>query len=223
MRCAPPRALRLHSAAWILLTLAFLPIPVPAQVVAATEAGAASITRQGLLADRARERMSKVWHGAQDVALYALSMLGVDYRYGGAEPDGGLDCSGLIQYVFQQVTGATLPRTTREMSQLGRKVALKDLKPGDLVFFNTRRLPFSHVGLYLGEDRFIHAPRAGAGVEIVSLSSAYWQKRFMGARRLVGVLPQLMPEVVSAARAQPFEMVVPVAASFEAGVHDHAQ
>lgn len=139
-----------------------------------------------------------VWHTAQDLAIYALGLIGVDYRFGGTSPDRGLDCSGLVRYVFQQVTGVTLPRTSQELSRLGTKVAVADLMPGDLVFFNTRRLQFSHVGIYLGEDRFIHAPRQGGEVEIVTLSKNYWQKRFDGARRLVGALPSLIP----AARAE---------------------
>lgn len=155
------------------------------------------------LSDSARETVRTVWHGAQDVGLYALSLIGVDYRFGGNTPDNGLDCSGLIQYVFQQVTGTTLPRTALEMSRLGKKVALPDLRPGDLVFFNTRHFAFSHVGLYLGDDRFIHAPSRGGEVEVVALSTAYWQKRFMGARRIVGVLPSLVPAVISSAQAAP--------------------
>ena len=98
-----------------------------------------------------------------------------------------------MRYVFQQVTGVTLPRTAQELSRLGEKIPVAELMPGDLVFFNTRRLQFSHVGIYLGEDRFIHAPRRGGEVEIVTFSKGYWQKRFDGARRLVGALPNLIP------------------------------
>jgi cell wall-associated NlpC family hydrolase len=134
-----------------------------------------------------------VWHGAQDLAIYALGLIGVDYRFGGTTPERGLDCSGLVRYVFQQVTGVTLPRTSQELSRLGEKVAVTELLPGDLVFFNTRQLQFSHVGIYIGEDRFIHAPRRGGEVEVVTLSRDYWRKRFDGARRLVGALPDLIP------------------------------
>jgi cell wall-associated NlpC family hydrolase len=148
----------------------------------------------------ARERASQasavpanVWHGAQDLAIYALGLIGVDYKFGGTTPERGLDCSGLVRYVFQQVTGVTLPRTSQEISRLGEKIPVAELMPGDLVFFNTRRLQFSHVGIYLGEDRFIHAPRQGGEVEILTLSKGYWQKRFDGARRLVGALPNLIP------------------------------
>jgi cell wall-associated NlpC family hydrolase len=134
-----------------------------------------------------------VWHGAQDLAIYALGLIGVDYRFGGTTPERGLDCSGLVRYVFQQVTGVMLPRTSQEISRLGAKIPVAQLMPGDLVFFNTRRLQFSHVGIYLGEDRFIHAPRQGGEVEVVTLSKGYWQKHFDGARRLVGALPALIP------------------------------
>src|SRR6266403_2482725 len=134
-----------------------------------------------------------VWHGAQDLAIYALGLIGVDYRLGGTTPERGLDCSGLVRYVFQQVTGVMLPRTSQEISRLGSKIPLAELMPGDLVFFNTRRLQFSHVGIYLGEDRFIHAPRQGGEVEVVTLSKVYWQKHFDGARRLVDALPALIP------------------------------
>ncbi len=103
-----------------------------------------------------------------------------------------------MRYVFQQVTGVTLPRTSKELSRLGNKVASTDLAPGDLVFFNTRRFPFSHVGIYLGDNRFIHAPSTGSEVEISRLSETYWQTHFNGARRLVGVLPSLIPDGVAA-------------------------
>jgi cell wall-associated NlpC family hydrolase len=157
------------------------------------------------LADTAREHAARaaarVWHDARDLGQFALGLIGVRYRYGGDTPVGGLDCSGLIRYVFQQVTGVTLPRTSRELSQVGADVSLDDLQVGDLVFFNTRNYAFSHVGLYLGDNRFIHAPRRGHDVEITTLSREYWQRHFNGARRLVGVLPSLIPSVIPEAFA----------------------
>jgi len=145
------------------------------------------------VASQASAVPATVWHGAQDLAIYALGLIGVDYRFGGTTPERGLDCSGLVRYVFQQVTGLMLPRTSQEISRLGAKIPLAELMPGDLVFFNTHRLQFSHVGIYLGEDRFIHAPRQGGEVEVVTLSKVYWQKHFDGARRLVDALPALIP------------------------------
>jgi cell wall-associated NlpC family hydrolase len=170
----------------------------------------------------AAEAAGKVWSGAQDVAIYALGLIGVDYKFGGNTPASGLDCSGLVRYVFQEVTGVTLPRTAKEMSGLGAKVSPDDLKPGDLVFFNTRRFQFSHVGIYLGDNRFIHAPNTGSEVEIARLSESYWQKHFNGARRLVGVLPALVPNVISPAMAGtlPPDLMAPLSAPVPATVAD---
>ena len=139
--------------------------------------------------------------GKREIGLFALSLVGIDYRFGGETPDRGLDCSGLIRYVFQQVTGVSLPRTAKDLSRIGKDIRTSDLAPGDLVFFNTRRFAFSHVGIYLGNDRFIHAPSRGGEVGVASLASEYWQKRYNGARRLVGVLPALMPALIAHAEA----------------------
>jgi cell wall-associated NlpC family hydrolase len=98
----------------------------------------------------------------------------------------------MVRYVFQEVVGVTLPRTAREIARLGGRVAPGDLQAGDLVFFNTRSSPFSHVGIYLGDNRFIHAPHRGGEVEVVAMSQRYWQRRYDGARRLIGVLPDLI-------------------------------
>ncbi len=147
----------------------------------------------------------KVWHGTQDLAAYALRLIGVSYRFGGATPEAGLDCSGLVYYVFQQVTGVTLPRTAKEMSRIGGAVARHELEPGDLVFFNTLRFDFSHVGIYLGGDQFIHSPRRGREVEIANFTNSYWQKHFNGARRLVGFMPTLVPAMIRSAEAAAIE------------------
>ncbi|MEN9784102.1 MAG: hypothetical protein RJA24_1445 [Pseudomonadota bacterium] len=121
---------------------------------------------------------------AQEVALRALSFIGVRYKWGGSSPDSGFDCSGLIRYVFAQVTGKSLPGNAKEISQVGESIDRSELRPGDLVFFNTLRRPFSHVGIYLGESRFVHAPSRGGNVEIVDMTERYWQTRYNGARRL---------------------------------------
>ncbi len=119
-----------------------------------------------------------------EVALFALSQLGVPYAFGGASPDAGFDCSGLVRYVFRRAGNLDLPRTTFELARVGQTVAPPSLAPGDLVFFNTLRREFSHVGIYLGEARFIHAPAAGGVVRIENLRAEYWQRRFNGARRV---------------------------------------
>lgn len=165
--------------------------------LALAAAGVAQAAEKHTLPTLASEAAGKVWTSAQDVTVYALSLLGVKYRFGGTTPDSGLDCSGLVRYVFQEVTGMTLPRTAKEQSGVGAKVGLADLLPGDLVFFNTRRFANSHVGIYLGDNRFIHAPSRGGDVEVATMSASYWQRRFNGARRLVESIPALMPSVPS--------------------------
>ena len=157
---------------------------------------------------------------AQEVGRFALGLIGVRYRYGGDSPAAGLDCSGLIRYVFQQVTGVTLPRTSRELAQVGARVSVDDLQVGDLVFFNTRNYAFSHVGLYLGENRFIHAPRRGRDVEITTLSRDYWQRHFDGARRLVGVIPSLVPAVIPEAIASTLPIEPPAAEPTTSTAHE---
>lgn len=120
----------------------------------------------------------------RDVIFYALSMVGINYRSGGSSPQTGFDCSGLVGHVFRQIAGLVLPRDSYAMARLGESISLDDLKPGDLVFFNTMRRSFSHVGIYLGERRFIHAPSAGKSVHVVDMRDHYWATRYNGARRL---------------------------------------
>lgn len=121
---------------------------------------------------------------ASEVALNAMGMLGIRYKMGGSTPDSGLDCSGLVRHVFKQAWGTVLPRTAEEISRVGEQVESHDLRPGDLVFFNTLRRTFSHVGIYLGDNKFIHSPSAGGKVRIESMDLAYWKNRFNGARRI---------------------------------------
>ena len=121
---------------------------------------------------------------ASELALYALSHVGVPYRFGGTSPDSGFDCSGLVYYVFHRGVGLTLPRNTQALSGIGQPVPSDALEPGDLVFFDTMRRPYSHVGIYLGDFRFIHAPTTGGFVELVDLRDRYWNTRFNGARRV---------------------------------------
>ncbi len=121
---------------------------------------------------------------ASELALNAMGMLGIRYKYGGNTPENGLDCSGLVRYVFKQAWGAELPRTSHEISQVGQRIEKQDLRPGDLVFYNTLRRGFSHVGIYLGDHKFIHSPSAGGEVRIEDMDLRYWKKRFNGARRM---------------------------------------
>ncbi len=129
-------------------------------------------------------RLQNFTDRAASLAIEAMSLIGIHYRYGGTSPEHGLDCSGLVRYVFRQAHGTELPRTSAEMSQVGEQVDKKDLQPGDLVFFNTLKRAFSHVGIYLGDNKFIHAPSAGGTVRIESMDLSYWKARFNGARRI---------------------------------------
>jgi cell wall-associated NlpC family hydrolase len=126
----------------------------------------------------------------QEVLQSALSLSGTPYKYGGNNPQTGFDCSGFVRYVFNQAANLTLPHGARAISQLGKSIPVDQLQPGDLVFFNTLKKAFSHVGIYMGEGRFIHAPSSGGGVHIVDMNDPYWAKRFNGARRLDQIATQ---------------------------------
>ena len=121
---------------------------------------------------------------ASELVMHAFGLLGIRYRMGGSTPENGLDCSGLVRYVFKQAWGQDLPRTAVELSQVGETVQPQELQPGDLVFYNTMRRGFSHVGIYLGDNKFIHSPSAGGQVRIESMDISYWRERFSGARRV---------------------------------------
>ncbi|WP_435628489.1 C40 family peptidase [Candidatus Ferrigenium straubiae] len=124
-----------------------------------------------------------------DVALYALSLADTPYRYGGSSGDGssgdgGFDCSGFVQHVYLNTLGIRLPRTSAEMGRIGEPPDAGRLLPGDLVFFNTRQRPFSHVGIYVGEERFVHSPSSGKAIMVTSMREKYWRDRYNGARRV---------------------------------------
>ena len=121
---------------------------------------------------------------ASELVMRALGLMGVRYKRGGVDPDTGLDCSGLVGFVFHDALGMKLPHRAEEISRIGEDVKKTDLKPGDLVFYNTLRRTFSHVGIYLGEGRFIHAPASGGKVRVENMDMPYWAKRFNGARRV---------------------------------------
>ncbi|WP_175730979.1 MULTISPECIES: C40 family peptidase [Burkholderia] len=138
---------------------------------------------------------------AGDVVVGALNMIGVRYRWGGNSPDSGLDCSGFVRYVFQDTLGMSLPRRAEEMSRVGEKVSMSNLKPGDLVFFNTMRRTFSHVGIYIGDNKFVHSPSTGSTIRVDDLDNGYWEKRFTGARRLESEFPMKADDLRQRVRA----------------------
>jgi len=122
--------------------------------------------------------------GAQKVIDQALALVGIRYRRGGSDPATGFDCSGFVGHVFREGLGLVLPRSARAMSTEGTAVAKDELQPGDLVFFDTMRRRLSHVGIYLGDHLFIHAPRSGESIGIADLRDTYWARRYHGARRV---------------------------------------
>ena len=128
----------------------------------------------------------RVRHRASDMVLKAMNFLGVAYRRGGSSEQSGFDCSGFTRHIVQASFGLLLPRRADEQATAPglRTVQREELQPGDLVFFNTRRRTFSHVGMYVGNGKFIHSPRAGGRVRIEDMAFAYWRKRFTGARRV---------------------------------------
>ena len=119
----------------------------------------------------------------QGVLSKAMTLLGTPYRWGGESPDGGFDCSGLVGYVYRSVLGMELPRVSRQMATSGEAVERTALVPGDLVFFG-RRGRVNHVGIYVGEGRFLHAPSRGKDVRVDSLATGYWSGRYLQGRRV---------------------------------------
>ena len=115
----------------------------------------------------------------------SMGFLGMPYRLGGnGEQDGGVDCSGFVRAVYQRTLGKVLPRRAAEQAQATQSIDKEELQPGDLVFFNTMHRAFSHVGIYIGNNQFIHSPRTGSTVRVEDMSKSYWQSRFNGARRV---------------------------------------
>jgi cell wall-associated NlpC family hydrolase len=135
---------------------------------------------------------------ASDMVLTSMNFLGVPYRRGGTTAESGFDCSGFTRRVFEMSLGLILPRRADEQANAPGLIAIKrdELKPGDLVFFNTLKRTFSHVGIYVGEGKFIHSPRTGGEVRVEDMRFAYWAKRFTGARRAE-------PMATEAATAEP--------------------
>lgn len=141
------------------------------------------VSRLGEQIQQARENVSEK---ASQLVVNAMGFLGVPYKYGGNGIDsGGFDCSGFVRTVYEQSVGKVLPRRASEQAAATESIDRTELKPGDLVFFNTMKRAFSHVGIYVGEGKFIHAPRSGSTVRVEDMRQAYWQQRFNGARRVL--------------------------------------
>lgn len=125
-----------------------------------------------------------VGQSASQLVVYAMGFLGVPYARGGTSAETGFDCSGFVRTMYEQSFGKLLPRRAVEQAKSTQVISKNDLKPGDLVFFNTMRRAFSHVGIYIGDGKFIHSPRTGSEVRVEDMNESYWLKRFNGARRV---------------------------------------
>ena len=141
------------------------------------------LAEKGLLSQIDQVRQS-VGSKASELVVNAMGFLGVPYKRGGNSVEVGFDCSGFVRSMYEQTVGLVLPRRAEQQAAATQNIDKSDLKPGDLVFFNTLRRAFSHVGIYVGEGRFIHAPKPGAEVRLESMDMGYWSKRFDGARRV---------------------------------------
>jgi cell wall-associated NlpC family hydrolase len=140
---------------------------------------ASSPPRSGTAASIPDEKMN-------ELVMYALSLADTPYHFGGNSPDNGFDCSGFVDHVFHHALGMSLPRTSHEISQLGTPINKAHLRPGDLVFYNTQHSAYSHVGIYVGADKFIHAPKTGSQIRVEKMDEKYWLNRYNGARRIRG-------------------------------------
>ena len=138
---------------------------------------------KGLLSqiDQVRQNVS---HKASELVVNAMGYLGVPYRRGGNTAETGFDCSGFVKAMYEQTVGLILPRKAEQQAAATQQIDRSELQPGDLVFFNTMRRAFSHVGIYIGDGKFIHSPKPGAQVRVENMGMSYWSRRFDGARRV---------------------------------------
>jgi cell wall-associated NlpC family hydrolase len=157
---------------------------------------------------------------ASELVVNAMGFLGVPYKRGGNSAEGGFDCSGFVRAIYEQSVGLLLPRRAEQQAAATQRIEKTDLQPGDLVFFNTMRRAFSHVGIYVGDGKFIHSPKPGAEVRVESMGVSYWQSRFDGARRVASgggnATPQqavLQPNTWTAPVAAPAATLPPQSAS----------
>ena len=144
----------------------------------------ALLTRLEDVSHKVVDKAQSVAGQASDLVVNAMGFLGVPYKRGGNSAETGFDCSGFVRAMYKQTVGLLLPRQADQQAAATQVIDKKELQPGDLVFFNTMRRSFSHVGIYVGDGKFIHAPRSGAEVRVEDMGIAYWARRFNGARRV---------------------------------------
>lgn len=165
------------------IVLAFMSMVAQAEPAKPVDDIERFLSDRGLLEQTGQLRQ-RISQSASDLVVNAMGFLGVPYKRGGNTAENGFDCSGFVRAVFEQTVGAVLPRRAREQAEATQKIDRQDLQPGDLVFFNTMRQRVSHVGIYIGENKFIHSPKPGQQVQVEDMRQAYWDRRFTGARRV---------------------------------------
>jgi cell wall-associated NlpC family hydrolase len=169
-----------------LVALALAPMGAQAQT-ASNDDMAAFLADKGIVA-KLGEQVSQagrvVTDRAADLVLNAMGFLGVPYKRGGNNFEQGFDCSGFVKAMYEQTIGLALPRRAAEQAAATQPIDKSELQPGDLVFFNTLKSAFSHVGIYVGDNKFIHSPRTGSVVRVEDMGVKYWSSRFDGARRV---------------------------------------
>jgi cell wall-associated NlpC family hydrolase len=172
-----------------LLFACSLTAPVQAAPSSSTDEMDMLLTDKGLMAKIEHVRQT-VGEKTSSLVYTAMGFLGVPYRRGGNSVDSGFDCSGFVRATYEQTLGLLLPRKAEQQAAATEKIDRSDLKPGDLVFFNTMRKAFSHVGIYVGEGKFIHSPKPGSEVRVEDMGISYWSRRFDGARRVLTSQPE---------------------------------
>ena len=168
---------------FIACLLAFVSLNAAAQTTPPADELSSFLQEKGLLA-RIGEAGNQVTTQASDLVVGAMGFLGVPYRRGGSTVETGFDCSGFVKSMYEQTIGLVLPRSAAQQAAATQTIERTELRPGDLVFFNTMRRAFSHVGIYVGNGKFIHSPKPGAEVRVEDMGGSYWAKRFDGARRV---------------------------------------
>ncbi|MFM2275196.1 MAG: hypothetical protein RL211_1068 [Pseudomonadota bacterium] len=136
------------------------------------------------LSEQLGQVRQSVGEKASELVFYSMGFLGIPYQRGGNSAQTGFDCSGFVRAVYEQTVGLVLPRRADQQAAATHAIEKSELQPGDLVFFNTMKRAFSHVGIYVGDNKFIHSPRSGSEVRVEDMRIAYWQTRFNGARRV---------------------------------------
>ena len=144
---------------------------------------------RGIL-ERIEQVRSTVADRASELVMTSMAFLGVPYKRGGNSAETGFDCSGFVRSIYERTVGLVLPRLAKDQAAATQPIDKRDLQPGDLVFFNTMKRAFSHVGIYVGEGKFIHSPKPGAQVRVEDMQQAYWAHRFDGARRVFKAPPE---------------------------------